>query len=267
MRQALRNSFLVKTAAAALVTGITIASAQGPGGNMGGGGGAATSSGGGGAERHQGPSGGGNAQSSGTERRSGGQLGETREQRGHAYGEERNERGKALGEQRGMRDQNEPGTRSSTGTQTGETREQRGRAFGEERNERGQVRGEQRGTRELRGERGHAFGEERHERSRGSTGFAREHGGRSVELSSDQRSRIHDVFTRDRNRFDRFRVGRVDFDVRAGVRIPKRLHLFALPSDIVEVVPEYRDYRFFYYEDEIVIVDPVTLEIVAVIPA
>jgi hypothetical protein len=35
----------------------------------------------------------------------------------------------------------------------------------------------------------------------------------------------------------------------------------------VDVVPQYRGYRFFYYENEIVIVDPVTLEIVAVIPA
>ena len=32
-------------------------------------------------------------------------------------------------------------------------------------------------------------------------------------------------------------------------------------------VPAYRGYRFFYYEEELVIVDPVTLEIVAVIPA
>jgi hypothetical protein len=30
----------------------------------------------------------------------------------------------------------------------------------------------------------------------------------------------------------------------------------SLPSDIVTVVPEYRGYRFFYYEDELVIVDP-----------
>jgi hypothetical protein len=32
-------------------------------------------------------------------------------------------------------------------------------------------------------------------------------------------------------------------------------------------VPEYRGYLYFVYEDEIVIVDPNTLAIVAVIPA
>src|SRR6266571_3759563 len=104
MRRTLRNSFLVTTAAAALVTGITIASAQGPGGGgsgSGGSGGAERHQGpsggsaGGGGERHQGPSGGGRAESLGTQGRSTAQPGETREQRGHAYGEER---GKALGE-------------------------------------------------------------------------------------------------------------------------------------------------------------------------
>ena len=97
--------------------------------------------------------------------------------------------------------------------------------------------------------------------------IAREHGARSVQLNTEQRSRIHDVFVRDRSRFDRFRVSRVDFDVRPGVRIPRHVHLFSVPSDIVSVVPAYRGYRFFYYEEELVIVDPVTLEIVAVIPA
>jgi hypothetical protein len=172
-------------------------------------------------------------------------LGETREQRGHAYGEER---GKALGEQKGTK-------------QLGN----------HERNER--LGNTQRSERLGRGERNERLGttrEERNERSdttrtERETGFARER--RSVELSSEQRTRIHDVFVRDRDRFNRFRVGRVDFDLRPGVRIPRHFHLFGLPPFLVEVVPEYRDYRFFYYEDEIVIVDPVTLEIVAVIPA
>ena len=63
------------------------------------------------------------------------------------------------------------------------------------------------------------------------------------------------------------RASRVDFDLRPGVRIPRHFHLFALPSDFVTIIPQYRGYRFFYYEDELVIVDPVTFEIVAVIPA
>jgi Protein of unknown function (DUF1236) len=255
MRRALRNSFLVTTAAAALVTGITIASAQGPGGggSIGGGGGGGAerhqgpSGGGGGVERHQGPSGGGRAESLGSQGRSSGQLGETREQRGHAYGEER---GKALGEQKtnkqlGTKERNEQLGRGERNERLGTTREERSERFG-------------------RSERNERLGTSQTERG---PGFAREHTGRSVELSTEQRTRIHDVFTRDRDRFNRFRVSRVDFDLRPGVRIPRHFHLFPLPLFLVDVVPEYRDYRFFYYGDEIVIVDPVTLEIVAVIPA
>jgi hypothetical protein len=260
MRRTLRNSFLVTTAAAALVTGITIASAQGPGGGGSGGGGAerhqGPSGGGGSVERHQGPSGGGRAESLGTQGRSSGQLGETREQRGHAYGEER---GKALGEQKtnkqlGTKERNEQlGTKERT--------EHLGRG---ERNERLGTTREERNERFGRGERNERLGTTQTERG---PGFAREHTGRSVQLSTEQRTRIHDVFTRDRDRFNRFRVSRVDFDLRPGVRIPRHFHLFPLPLFLVDVVPEYRDYRFFYYGDEIVIVDPVTLEIVAVIPA
>ena len=66
MRRTLRNSFLVTTAAAALVTGITIASAQGPGGGGSIGGGSS-----GGAERHQGPSGGSAGGGGGGERHQG----------------------------------------------------------------------------------------------------------------------------------------------------------------------------------------------------
>jgi hypothetical protein len=190
--------------------------------------------------------------------------------------------------------------RGSQGLKTGQGREEHGLARGEERNEqlgRGQnktnkqlgnkERNERLGTQERnerfgRGERNERVGTERNgttERlGRGdrnerfgtterSTGFAREHTGRSVQLNETQRTRIHDVFVRDRARFDRFRVGRVDFDIRPGTRVPRHFHLFALPSDIVSVVPAYRGYRFFYYEDELVIVDPVTLEIVAIIPA
>jgi hypothetical protein len=63
-------------------------------------------------------------------------------------------------------------------------------------------------------------------------------------------------------------VGHLDFDVRTGVRIPHEFHDYhVLPPDIVSIVPEYRGFRYFVYGDEIVIVDPDTLEIVAIIPA
>ncbi len=213
MRNTLRNALLVTTAAAGLATGITLAAAQGMGGAGTGGGGAATSgehrqgpSGGGHAQSTQGPSGGGHAQTQGGTTHE--QLGGTRE-RGHAFGEERNERGKPLGEQKGTK-------------QLGQSRDERHERFGRE--DRGERLGK---SREERGER---FGTTRES---GRTGFAREREGRSVELSSEQRTRMHDVFVRDRDRFNRFRVSRVEFDLRPGVRVPRSFHLFTVPLELV----------------------------------
>ena len=186
-----------------------------------------------------------------TERGTSQQLGGTRE-RGHAFGEERNEGGKALGEQKGTK---------QLGQGRGESKERFGR---EDRGERLGKSREERGERFGREDRGERFGTTR---ETGRTGFARERESRSVQLSSEQRTRIHDVFVRDRDRFNRFRVSRVEFDLRPGVRVPRSFHLFTIPSELVEVVPAYSGYLFFYYEDEIVIVDPVTWEIVVVIPA
>ena len=39
------------------------------------------------------------------------------------------------------------------------------------------------------------------------------------------------------------------------------------PSAVIAIVPEYRDYYFAYVEDEYVIVEPDTYEVVAVLPA
>jgi Protein of unknown function (DUF1236) len=42
--------------------------------------------------------------------------------------------------------------------------------------------------------------------------------------------------------------------------------LQTLPSDVVEVVPQYRGYDFLVVRDEIVIVEPSTYKIVTVLP-
>jgi Protein of unknown function (DUF1236) len=88
--------------------------------------------------------------------------------------------------------------------------------------------------------------------------------GASVQLSADQRSQIKTIIGRDRGpRFS----GNVNFNVSVGTRIPRTVHVVALPEDIVLIIPEYRGYDYFLIGDEIVIVDPRTLEIVAIIPA
>jgi hypothetical protein len=88
--------------------------------------------------------------------------------------------------------------------------------------------------------------------------------GTSVQLSEDQRSQIKTIIGRERGP----RLGsNANFSVSVGTRVPRSVHVAVLPGDIVRIVPEYRGYDYFLVGDEIVIVDPRTLEIVAIIPA
>ncbi|HEV2716041.1 MAG TPA: DUF1236 domain-containing protein [Terriglobales bacterium] len=154
---------------------------------------------------------------------------------------------------------------------------------GEQKNLKGaqEERGQQKnlkGAREERGERGNLQGaqEQRGTTERGTAETNRSgvntstsvenrgtRGG-SVQLSEDQRSQIKTIIGRERGP----RLGsNANFSVSVGTRVPRSVHVAVLPSDIVRIVPEYRGYDYFLVGDEIVIVDPRTLEIVAIIPA
>jgi hypothetical protein len=89
--------------------------------------------------------------------------------------------------------------------------------------------------------------------------------GGSVQLSEDQRSQIKTVIGRGSG--PRLSRSNVNFDISVGTRVPRSVHFVTLPGEIVRIVPQYRGFDYFLIEDEIVIVDPHTLEIVAVIPA
>lgn len=54
--------------------------------------------------------------------------------------------------------------------------------------------------------------------------------------------------------------------VNVGVRIPRSVHIYAVPLEIISIVPSYRGYEYFMIdEDHVAIVDPDTLEIVDII--
>jgi uncharacterized protein DUF1236 len=85
-----------------------------------------------------------------------------------------------------------------------------------------------------------------------------------VNLSSEQRTRIHEMVL---SRRDIPRVSHLGVDVRVNSVIPRSVRLAAVPEDVVRVYPRFRRDRIFVYNDEVVIVDPVTFRIIAVLPA
>lgn len=58
----------------------------------------------------------------------------------------------------------------------------------------------------------------------------------------------------------------VTFSIAVGTKVPAAVQLRALPADLVTFIPQYRGYSFVVVEEQVVIVDPGTHEIVAIVP-
>jgi hypothetical protein len=62
------------------------------------------------------------------------------------------------------------------------------------------------------------------------------------------------------------RVGHVDFNVRVGTVVPRgSIHVISVPETLVRIEPQWRGFLYFVYEDEVVIVNPNDMHIVAVV--
>jgi len=95
------------------------------------------------------------------------------------------------------------------------------------------------------------------ERSQTTTGQA----GAGAKLSTEQRTKITSVIHNQHVT----PVTNVNFNVSVGTRVPHDVHFYPLPADVVTIYPEWRGYNFILVRDEIVIIDPSSYEIVAVI--
>jgi hypothetical protein len=244
-------------------------------------------------QQHQmgGPSGGGSAQNEATPSKP-----TPKGEQGKSFSQEnkKGEQGKSLSQE----NKSQPGAQGSATAPKGE----QGKSFSQEErnksqpgaqgsaqeqrgspNQRGaqEQRGkeEQRGAQMQREERGAQDKDRTQERmgqdqDRGKTfqGQAQQGGGvttgrsgrTSVQLSEDQRIKIKDVIVRDRNVA---RVNSANFSVSVGAKVPRDVHVTVLPSEVVMIVPEYRGYDYVLIGDQLLIIDPDTMEIVAILPA
>jgi hypothetical protein len=87
---------------------------------------------------------------------------------------------------------------------------------------------------------------------------------KKVQVTGEKRDRVQAGFKGDR---DVKHETKVDVDIVVGRRVPRSWYFAPVPVAVIEVVPEYRGYVFAYVEDDYVICDPDTYEVVALVPA
>jgi hypothetical protein len=87
--------------------------------------------------------------------------------------------------------------------------------------------------------------------------------GGGAKLSSEQRTKITTVI-RDQHVSP---VNDVNFSIVVGTRVPRDVSFHPLPTEIVNIYPDWRGYEFILVREQIIVVDPETFEIVAVLDA
>ena len=84
----------------------------------------------------------------------------------------------------------------------------------------------------------------------------------AARLSSEQRTKITTII-------HKHKVAPVHLNVSisVGTRIPEHVHLYPLPVEVIAVYPEWRGYDYILVGDEILVINPDSHEIVAILEA
>ncbi len=88
-------------------------------------------------------------------------------------------------------------------------------------------------------------------------------GAGAKQLTSEQRTSVRTSITKENIK----PVTNVNFSISVGTRVPRGIAFHPLPVEVVNIYPEWRGYEFILVNDEIVVVNPRTLEIVAILEA
>lgn len=88
-------------------------------------------------------------------------------------------------------------------------------------------------------------------------------GAGSKQLSTEQRSSVRTAI-RGQNVKP---MTNVNFAISVGTRVPRTVTFHPLPTELVTIYPDWRGYEYFLVGEEIIVVNPRTLEIVAVLEA
>jgi hypothetical protein len=87
--------------------------------------------------------------------------------------------------------------------------------------------------------------------------------GAAAKLSTEQRTQITTVIRSQHVQ----PLNNVNFTISVGTRVPREVRFHPLPREVVTIYPEWRGYEFVLVNNQIVVVDPRTFEIVAILEA
>ena len=57
----------------------------------------------------------------------------------------------------------------------------------------------------------------------------------------------------------------INFNISVGTVVPRSVHFVSVPSTLVEIHPEWRSYSYFIVDDEIIIIEPNSFKIIAIL--
>ena len=86
----------------------------------------------------------------------------------------------------------------------------------------------------------------------------------SVNLNTEQKTQIRQTVLQSSSA-PKIQRSEVNFNISVGTVVPRTVRFVAVPDTIVRIQPRWRGYRYFIVDEEIIIVEPRTLKIVAVL--
>jgi hypothetical protein len=84
----------------------------------------------------------------------------------------------------------------------------------------------------------------------------------SARLTTEQRTKITTIIKQ-----NKVEPARLNVTVAVGTRVPDSVHFYPLPVEVVVIYPEWRGYDYILVGDQILVIDPRTHQIVAILDA
>lgn len=82
------------------------------------------------------------------------------------------------------------------------------------------------------------------------------------QISGEQETRIRDSVKN--AKVDN--VAKLAIPLEVGAEVPRNLHFYPMPKEVAEIAPEYGGYFYVVADSKIVVIDPLSYRIVAILP-